>query len=208
MNIEEMNTKINDLMKKYKLTMYGIVACIAAYFFVMFVVKNQLFLLALCVPMILLGISNHKLGKEITRLVNERNDALKEQKAQEERAQKIEDGELSAEDAEVVIESEIPVCESLNDLPKEYTVMDKVEVNGQIVDHIIVSPFGVAIVNVTDPTDDVREVIDTLNIEPPIFYYPPEEDIPSLAAKIQKDKEVVLTEPEVYNILYRVSGLK
>ena len=208
MNIEEMNTKINGLMKKYKWTMYGIVGCIAAYFIVMFVIKNQMLLLALCVPMILLGITNHKLGKQITQLVNERNEALKAQKAQEEQEQKTESGENESEDGAAAVESETVECRSLNDLPKEYTVMDKVDVRGQTVDHIIVSPYGVAIVNETDPTEDVREVIQTLNLEPPIFYYPADEDIPSLAAKIQKEKKAVLSEPEVYNILYRVSGLK
>ncbi|MCF0245432.1 MAG: hypothetical protein HUJ55_01245 [Ileibacterium sp.] len=208
MNLEEMNAKIEALTKKYKLTVYGIIPFVAAYIYLMFAGKNNMILLALCVPMIILGLYNYRLGKQITALVNERAKELNRQKALEEREARIEAGEDVELSDVTANEAIVANCQSLNDLPKEYTVMDNIDVNGETIAHIIVSPYGVALVNETDPTEEVREIIDTLNIEPPIFYYEPSDDIALLAERIQMPKEVVLSEPEVYSILYRVSGLK
>lgn len=205
------NAAIQEIMKKYRFTMYAVLVCVLVYLVGLFAIRNTVVVLITCIPMIILAVMNNRYGKQIRKIAARRTELNKEieaEKKEEERQLAIENGEEVTD----VVYSEEPVKEdakSLNDLPKEYTVLDHVAVGDEEIDHIVLSPYGLTIVDENDSTDAVHNLIEDLNINVPIYYVKPEEgeDISVLAARIQEPRQVVLTEQEIFKILYRLNGL-
>lgn len=209
-SIEEINAQFEELMKKYKLTMYGMMACIVVYLICLFWVKNLWIVLIVCVPMIALAVYNSRISKQVRELAARRNQL----KAREDAAARAAltgeevDGQDMGIGAENLDEAIVANATSLNDLPKEYTVLDQVELDGQEIPHVILSPYGIAVVDSTDRTAQIEALLQELEVESPVYMYEPSEDIALLAERIQLPKEVALTESDIYKILYRISGLK
>lgn len=201
---EELKQQYAAEMKKYKLSLYVVLASIALYIFGMFFVKNYIFVLACCVPLIAGAVWNSKEAKKIRKI----NQEYVQVTQMEKNAQAVADGTMAPEEAELLNASSIVAnAKSLNDLPKEYTVLDNEELYGTPVAHIILSPYGVALVDATDRTEDMRSLLQEVGVESPVFSYAPGEDVAVLAEQIQMPKNTVLTEKEIYQILYHLRGL-
>lgn len=198
---ETLNSQIQELLKKYKMTMWALVACIALYLVFLFVVKAEWstwVVLVLCIIMIVLAVLNTRYSRAIQKLAKQRQQILKQEKS--------DSGELSAESAQA---SEIVAnAKTLNDLPREYTVLDNVELDGKTAEHIVVSPYGIAVVASEDLTLQVQDVLVDLGIQSPVRLYSPDEDIAVMAEQIQMDKEPALDESQIMSVLYRLTGLK
>lgn len=199
---ETLNSQIQELLKKYKMTMWALVGCIALYLVFLFIVKAEWstwVVLALCVVMIVLAVLNTRYSRAIQKLAKQRQELI--------RQEKIENGELDEQQA--AASSEIVAnAKSLNDLPKEYTVLDEVDLEGKKAEHIVVSPYGVAIVASEDLKPEMDSVLADLGIQSPVYSYSPEEEVSVLAEKIQMEKTPALDESQIMSILYRLTGLK
>lgn len=205
--VAECNSVIQEINKKFKATMYAVMVCVVLYLLALFWLRNNGVVLIICIPMLIFAVMNNRYGKQIRVIAGKREQIRKEEARV--------NAETNSEGAEVVelqpgdITETITNAKSLNDLPKEYTVLDEVMINERPAAHIIVSPYGVVIVDNEDRTQEVRDLLENLNIEYPITWYEPvsEEQVFDLASKIQENRTTVLTEPEIYKILYRLNGL-
>ncbi|WP_289220614.1 hypothetical protein [Ileibacterium valens] len=205
--VAECNSAIQEINKKFKATMYAVMVCVVLYLLALFWLRNNGVVLIICIPMLIFAVMNNRYGKQIRVIAGKREQIRKEEARV--------NAETNSEGAEVVelqpgdITETITNAKSLNDLPKEYTVLDEVMINERPAAHIIVSPYGVVIVDNEDRTQEVRDLLENLNIEYPITWYEPvsEEQVFDLASKIQENRTTVLTEPEIYKILYRLNGL-
>lgn len=205
---EECSQKIAEINKKFRMTMYGVMVCVLLYLIALFAIKNTTLVLIICIPMIILAVMNNRYGKQIRMIAQKRQefrDAENRIKAQNPDAAEGDIIELPVED----IKETMSNVKSLNDLPKDYTVLDQVMINNNPAAHIIVSPYGVAVVDEVDRTDDLKGVLQGLEIDAPVFWYAPvsDDELLDLAARIQSPRTVVLTEQEIYKILYRLNGL-
>ncbi len=206
--VEECRAAIAEVNKKFRMTMYGVIACVVAYLVALFWIRNTTIVFIICIPMLILAVMNNRYGKQI-RQIAARRDQIRQEEA---RVQQ----ETGSGDAQVVeldssdIHETVSDAKSLDDLPKEYTVLDQVTINDEPpIAHVIVSPYGVAIVDNKDWTEEIRTLLSDLNLDFPIYYYEPVSDdqIFDLAARIQQPHQTVLSEPEIYKILYRLSGI-
>lgn len=205
---EECSQKIAEINKKFRMTMYGVMVCVLLYLIALFAIKNTTLVLIICIPMIILAVMNNRYGKQIRMIAQKRQefrDAENRLKEQNPEAAEGDIIELPVED----IKETMSNVKSLNDLPKDYTVLDQVMINNNPAAHIIVSPYGVAVVDEVDRTDDLKAVLQGLEIDAPVFWYAPvsDDELLDLAARIQSPRTVVLTEQEIYKILYRLNGL-
>lgn len=201
--INEINGKIQTLMKKYNYTMYGLIVLIVLYLVCLFWIHNSFLLLGLCIPMILLAFYNSKQAKQVRQLAAQRQ----ELKTKVERAQKAKEQGTSVEEA--LAEPVTAEIVSLNDLPKQYTVLDDVALeDGTIVDHVVISPAGIVVVNVEDVREPLKELLEELNgIDYITWIDPTDKTFAEIGEEIQKDQFQILTEQEIYKILYRLNDL-
>lgn len=200
--VEDLDKDMRDIYKKYKYTLYGIIACIALYLVCLFMLKNTVLTLVCCIPMIVLAFLNNKFAKQYRQLALKKAEI---QKANNPAAQETVPGGSVAADPNSPI---VANANSLNELPKEYTVLDQVDFNGYEIPHIIVSPYGIAAVSSDDIKADLGRMALDLGIEnAPVYLYEPNDDISVLAEEIQMPKTAVLSEKDIYAILYRLTGI-
>lgn len=205
--VEECQKAIAEINKKFKATMYGVMLCVVAYLVALFWLRNTLIVFLICIPMIIFAIMNNRYGKQI-RVIAEKRNQIRQEEARVNR-------EVGEDGAEVVeldksdIHETVTNARSLNDLPKEYTVLDQVMINDEPAAHIIVSPYGVAVVDNADRSEEIKALTEDLQLEFPVTWYEPVSDdqIYDLVSRIQENRNPVLTEPEIYKILYRLNGL-
>lgn len=208
--INEINKQIQGIMKKYKMTMWGMIACIVVYLIALFWLKNMIVVLICCIPMVAMAVLNSRYSKQARALMQKRQEIKNREDARIKREQALASGDMdAAAAAQAVINNEpiIANASSLNDLPKEYTVLDDVVVDGETIPHVILSPYGVAVVDEADRTDLMHGVLEELSLDAPVYMYEPDENIAELAEQIQMPKTVALSEPEIYSILSRLTGL-
>lgn len=201
---DELKAKYSKEMKGYKTSLYIVVGAVVLYVISMFILRNNWITLLCCIPLIGGAFWNSKQAKKI-RKINEEYAKVQEV---ERRARAAENGELDPDDVQVLESSEIVTnAGSLNDLPKEYTVLDNEELGQEPVKHIILSPYGVAIVDPLDHTAQMKSMLEELNIEAPVFSYLPQDDMSELVIEIQRPRDVALSEKDIYRILYHLRGL-
>lgn len=207
--LERLEAQMREAMKKYKLTMYGLIACIVLYLVCLFMVKNNWLVLACCVPMIVLAIINNKYVKQIKKYGGE---IASLRNGQKQAAQGVPDEKYGVIGDGIQENTAAPIlanAKSLNELPKQYTVLDDIDLDGETLEHVVVSPCGVAVV--ADPAlkEKVQERLDGLGIENlPVIYLDPVMDVSAQAVEIQSMPDSVLSEQEIYKVLYNLTGLR
>ncbi|GEM_PF-2060125 len=215
--VASVDNQIKDLMKKYKMSMWALVACIVVYLLFLFIIKTAYstwIVLGVCVVMIGIAVYNTKISRQVQKLAVEKrrlthpNEAAAPQQAQGGLTGKSTAGAPVGE-----LDSSQPIvanATSLNDLPKQYTVLDDVEFSdGQRAANVVVSPYGIAVVGSEDLRPEMEAILQEDGLEDvPVAYYNPDEEVSSLAEKIQEDKMVVLDENKIMTLLLKLTGLK
>lgn len=202
--IEDLDAEMAKTYQKYKYSLWDIIACIALYLVCLFMIRNTWLVLLCCVPMIILAFVNNRLAKQYRKLAQQKAEVIRLNKQNNpESEQNGQDVYTGSADSPIVANAK-----SLNDLPREYTVLDDVPYKEGEIEHLIVSPYGVAIVDSQPLKEQIAEEIAELGIEnAPVFQYEPSENIALLAEQIQMPHDAVLSEKEIYNILYKFTGL-
>lgn len=205
--MESLDDDIRSIMGKYKITMWILVACIVVYLLFLFVIRQSwstYVVLATCVVMIFLAVLNTKYSKKIQQLATKR-------KLIRQQLEKLTPNDKKAnEEVKEAIEEEAIIANatSLNDLPKQYTVLDEVKLpNGEMVKHIVVSPYGLAVVGSPEVQKEIEEILDQLHLTAPIFFYDPDTEISTLVENIQMEKQVALDEVQIMTLLRTFVGL-
>lgn len=206
--IDSLDGQIKELMKKYKMTMWALVACIVAYLIFLFVIKaswSTWVVLGICVVMIALAVMNTRYSRRIQKLAMEKQKLKKQAQAAAAPGQSS-DGRIGQVDSDEAI---VANAASLNDLPRQYTVLDEIEFSdGQSAENIIVSPYGVAVVGSPDLKPELEAILQEAGVEAPIFFYSPDQEVAALAEEIQMEKTIALDEKQIMDILYKLTGLK
>ena len=208
--IDSLDGQIKELMKKYKMTMWALVACIVAYLIFLFVIKaswSTWVVLGICVVMIALAVMNTRYSRRIQKLAMEKQKLAMEKQAQAAAAPgQSSDGRIGQVDSDEAI---VANAASLNDLPRQYTVLDEIEFSdGQSAENIVVSPYGVAVVGSPDLKPELEAILQEAGVEAPIFFYSPDQEVAALAEEIQMEKTIALDEKQIMDILYKLTGLK
>ncbi len=204
--LEEIDEAIRSLMKKYKLTMWTLVGCIVIYLLFLFVFRPAwatYVVITTCIIMLVLAVLNTKISKQIQRLATER-------KTTRQLLEKLTKKEKQDEGLSQALKEEAIVANatSINDLPKQYTVLDEVHFeDGKTAPHIVVSPYGLAVVGDDSLQEDIQNVLNQVNIQSPIFFYDPNMEVSTLVETIQLEKQIVLEEDQIYTILKQFIGL-
>ncbi len=206
--IDSLDGQIKELMKKYKMTMWALVACIVAYLIFLFVIKaswSTWVVLGICVVMIALAVMNTRYSRRIQKLAMEKQKLKKQAQAAAAPGQSS-DGRIGQVDSDEAI---VANAASLNDLPRQYTVLDEIEFSdGQSAENIVVSPYGVAVVGSPDLKPELEAILQEAGVEAPIFFYSPDQEVAALAEEIQMEKTIALDEKQIMDILYKLTGLK
>lgn len=216
--VASLDNQIKDLMKKYKMTMWALVACIVVYLLFLFVIKTAYstwIVLGICLVMIGIAVYNTKISRQVQKLALEKrrlthpNDAP----AASQPASGGLMGKLAAGAPVGEVDSSQPIvanATSLNDLPKQYTVLDDVEFSdGQRAANVVVSPYGIAVVGSEDLRPEMEAILQEEGLEDiPVSYFNPDEEVSSIAEKIQEDKMVVLDENKIMPLLLKLTGIK
>ncbi|MEY8309669.1 hypothetical protein AAK899_09135 [Erysipelotrichaceae bacterium 51-3] len=216
--VASLDNQIKDLMKKYKMTMWALIACIVVYLLFLFVIKTAYstwIVLGICVVMIGIAVYNTKISRQVQKLALEKrrlthpNDAP----AASQPASGGLMGKSTAGAPVGEVDSSQPIvanATSLNDLPKQYTVLDDVEFgDGQRAANVVVSPYGIAVVGNEDLRPEMEAILQEEGLEDiPVSYYNPDEEVSSIAEKIQEDKMVVLDENKIMSLLLKLTGIK
>jgi hypothetical protein len=196
--LTQINQEIRDTMGKYKISMYGIVACIIAYVICLFVIKNATYVLILCVPMVALAIYNSRLAKKIRKLCDERDEL---------QAPKNEDGTPIVSSAQP--DKEIT---SYNQLSKAYTVMDNVDLGGVNADHVILSPFEAVIVIAPENAETAKEALEKILEEKqapaPIRIIDADLPVAEGVKLAQENQKSVLSEAQIMQVLMTLVNLQ
>ncbi len=206
--LERISKEIQAQLKTYKITLWGVVGSIGLYLVCLFMIKSNALLLATCVLMIVMAILNTRYSKRIQKLAKERA-ALQASIAKPESSATA----AAAEDGLQIgtVNTSDPVVtgvESLNELPKEYTVLDDVDFGDFSAEHVVVSPYGVALVGNADCAAELNAVLQEIGVESPVFVYDPELDIDTLAQNIQSEKIIALDEQQIMTICQKLLGLR
>lgn len=205
--MDEIAKEIQANLKTYKLTMWLIVIAIAVYLLLLFVFKSRGVLLV-CIVMIILAVINTKYSRKIQKLAAERANLKKslEQPQDVQVTAVIEKGLIKGTDnsSEAIVAN----AKSLNDLPKEYTVLDHVELEHGEAAHIVVSPYGIALVGDPALKEDIDALLYVEGLSSPIYVYDPDQDIAALAEAIQMEKIVELSEGECMKVCQKFLGLR
>lgn len=212
--VAKIDNQIQQLMKKYKMSMWALVVCIALYLVFLFLVKTAYstwIVLGICVVMIGIAVYNTKISKQVQRLALEKRRLTNPNATPNRPASAMTKSTANAplgqvDDSEPIVANAV----SLNDLPKQYTVLDDVEFgDGQRAQNVVVSPYGIAVVGNPDLRPEVEAILQEANVEDvPIFFYSPDEEVSVLAEKIQMEKMVVLDEGKIMEILLKLTGIK
>lgn len=201
MTMEEIRQQVEPLMKKYKYSTWAIFACVAIYLACLFWFRSQIGVIATFIPMLILAIYNWRIAKKIRALQEEYARLAKEKQAQEMKEKAAENG-----DEELMAEAE--GVASLNQLPKDYTVLDDVQLDERTVPHVVVSPYGIVVIDTTDTSEEVKSHLNSLGVdEVPVTYIEEVDNVPAMTGRIMQAKDNVLNEKQIYAILYRLSGL-
>ena len=205
--LEGTDDAIRSLMSKYKLTMYILVACIVVYLLFLFVFRPAwatYVVITTCIIMLVLAVVNTRISKKIQQLAVTR----KTIRQSLEKLKNNGESEQEASTQEIKEEAIVANATSINDLPKQYTVLDEVPFqDGKIASHIVVSPYGIAVVGDQNLKDEIQVDLDLLGISSPIFFYDPNTDVATLVENIQMEKQIVLDEEQIYTVLKQFVGL-
>lgn len=205
--LEGIDDAIRSLMSKYKLTMYILVACIVIYLLFLFVFRPPwatYVVITTCVIMLVLAVVNTRISKKIQQLAVTR----KTVRQSLEKLKNNGESEQEASAQEIKEEAIVANATSINDLPKQYTVLDEVPFqDGKKAPHVVVSPYGIAVVGDQDLKDEIQVDLDLLGISSPIFFYDPNTDVATLVENIQMEKQIVLDEEQIYTLLKQFVGL-
>lgn len=203
----KLDAEIQEVLKKYKLTMSLLIACIAAYLVFLFVIKESwstYVVLGICVIMIVLAVYNTRLSRHIQKLAAEKQRLGGTQCPAAAAGSRI----GSVDDQLEMMEN----AQSLNDLPRQYTVLDEVQFeDGKVAQNIVVSPYGVAVVGSDHLRADVASVLLECGIENPneiLFFYDPDQEIGTLAQEITRVNVVCLDERQIMDILLKLTGIR
>ena len=199
--INQINAQIQQTYAKYKRTMIYLVACFVIYIVFMFVVKESwsvYVVLANCVAMIALAVYDTRLTRKIRRLATERGRLMEESK--------VANGQAVATDLPMVENAQ-----SLNDLPRQFTVLDDIEFeDGTVAEHIVVSPYGIAVVGNESLKENVLQALDQCGVdqaEELVTFYDPNEETSELVQKILQVNVNCLDERQIMQILLNLTGL-
>ncbi len=205
--LEGIDDTIRSLMSKYKLTMYILVASIVVYLLFLFVFRPTwatYVVIATCIIMLVLAVVNTRISKKIQQLAVTRKTVR--QSLEKLKTNGEDEKEPSVE--EIKEEAIVANATSMNDLPKQYTVLDDVQFqDGKIAPHVVVSPYGIAVVGDPNLKDEIQADLDILEISSPIFFYDPTTDVATLVENIQMEKQIVLNEEQIYTLLKEFVGL-
>ncbi len=205
--LEGIDDVLRSLMSKYKLTMYLLVGCIVVYLLFLFVFRPSwatYVVITTCIIMLVLAVVNTKISKKIQKLASTR----KTVRQSLEKLTQDEEGNLDSSPQELKEEAIVANATSLNDLPKQYTVLDDVSFqDGKTAPHVIVSPYGIAVVGDEHLKEEIQANLDLLDISSPIFFYDPTTEIAALVENIQMEKQIVLDEDQIYTVLKQFIGL-
>lgn len=196
-----------ERMKKYRLSLVLFGVALVAYFVSLLLIRNHVLVLICCIPIFGVGFWNNRIGKTMREMSTEYNKIMQKISALEKADNEFPQNEETTVSSDSVGSAIVANATSLNDLPKEYTVLDQEELDGQNIAHIILSPYGVTLVDEQDHRPAMEAILNELNIQAPIFWQQPQEDIAALAETIQVPKQVALNEQEIYKILYRLRGI-
>lgn len=207
--LDSLDAQIQEMMKKYKLTIYLLIGSIVFYLIFLFVIRESWstwVVLGICVVMIVLAVINSRDSRRIQKLATRRAELKKAlEKPVPGRSEAPSKGD---QDLQTPV---VANATSLNDLPKQYTVLDEIEFSdGQKAEHIIVSPYGIALVGDIALRDDIASIAQEVADDIPIFVYSPQEeadDVAQLVEDIQMEKTVVLQERQVMDLLFKLTGL-
>lgn len=206
--LERISKEIQAQLKTYKITLWGVVGSIGLYLVCLFMIKSNALLLATCVIMIVMAILNTRYSKRIQKLAKERA-ALQASIEKPESTAAAAAGEDGLQIGTVNTSDPVVTgVESLNELPKEYTVLDDVDFGDFSAEHVVVSPYGVALVGNSDCAAELNAVLQEIGVESPVFVYDPESDIETLAQNIQSEKIVALDEQQIMTICQKLLGLR
>mgnify|MGYP003375577705 CR=1 FL=1 len=154
--------------------------------------------LANCVAMIALAVYDTRLTRKIRRLATERGRLMEESK--------VANGQAVATDLPMVENAQ-----SLNDLPRQFTVLDDIEFeDGTVAEHIVVSPYGIAVVGDESLKDNVLQALDQCGVdqaEELVMFYDPNEETSELVQKILQVNVNCLDERQIMQILLNLTGL-
>lgn len=207
--MESLTAQIKEQMKKYKLTMWALIASIVFYLLFLFVIRQSwstYVVFGICIVMIVLAVINTKISRKIQKLAAKRAELKKAMEKPMTTDETDNSGLVGSQDSASPI---VANAKSLNDLPKQYTVLDEVDLgDGKSAEHIVVSPYGVAIIGDPDLRSDVEVILQEAGVEAPIFVYDPATPVEQLAEEIQMEKTVALDEKQVMDLLYKLTGLK
>lgn len=205
--LEGIDDAIRSLMSKYKLTMYILVACIVVYLLFLFVFRPAwatYVVIATCIIMLVLAVVNTRISKKIQQLAVTR----KTVRQSLEKLKNNGESEQEASAQEIKEEAIVANATSINDLPKQYTVLDDVPFqDGKTASHVVVSPYGIAVVGDQNLKEEIQVDLDLLGISSPIFFYDPNTDVATLVENIQMEKQIVLDEEQIYTLLKQFVGL-
>lgn len=199
--INQINAQIQETYAKYKRTMFLLVACFVIYIVFMFVIKESwsiYVVLVNCAAMIALAVYDTRLTRKIRKLAVERGRLMEESKAA--------NGQPMTTDLPV-----IENAQSLNDLPRQFTVLDDIKFeDGTVAEHIVVSPYGIAVVGDESLKGNVMQALEQCEIdqaEELVTFYDPNEETSELVQKILQVNVNCLDERQIMEILLNLTGI-
>lgn len=188
--LKEKQAQMAQLMDKYKKASKVLLGTIIVYILVIFFIKNNMITMVIMGVMLVVCIWSIRLSKQIRTLSVE----IQNLKA-----------ELMPADEQSVL-SEAPA--DLNHLPRNFTVLDNVELEGAVIPHVIVSPYSIIILGDQTQKKLVDDVLTALELQAPVTVLPANVSMEELNAMINASDEIVLTEEQIFKILYRLNDIE
>lgn len=187
--LKEKQAQLAQLMDKYKKASKVLLGTILVYVLVVFFVKQNWVTVIMMVVMFAVCIWSVRVSKQV--------------KTAAEEVQKLK-AELAPDTEEIITEAPA----DLNHLPRNFTVADDVELEGVTIPHIIVSPYSIIILGEQEHKKLVDDVLTQLDLQAPVTVLPAGVSMDELNAMINASTEIVLTEDQIFKILYRLNDIE
>lgn len=179
--LEKLHAEMQVLLAKNRLSNLILIGLIVLYVLALFFFNNWIMILILIIPMLALAVWDHRNLKAIRALQQQIN---------------IQQGKSAAD---------LSRYRSLNELPKVYTVVDETETEGLHFDHLVLSPYGIDCIS---PEDESEQIAEKLNVpQKDVYWISSELPLEEQIEKILSHHENVLSEQELFQILYVINGL-
>lgn len=203
--IDQLDQAIAKDMELYKASLWAVGILVGLYLLCLFVFKTGV--LIVCILMIIAAVMNTRYSRRVQKAAAKRA-KLKKSLENPQPAQSTADGnglEIGTDRSDEAIVTDV---KSLNELPKEYTVLDHVKLGDTDVENIVVSPYGIAVVGEESVRPQIEAILAEANADSPIFFYSADLPVNDLAGKIQMEKIVVLSEQQIMSVLQKLLGLR